>query len=114
MIIIIQNQFINKILASKDPTLITLNNLTDEFFSDYKDEFNYIKNHLQRYGNIPDEATFLNIFPDFDIIPVNESNKYFGIFTDTTCYGQFDYHERLSHIEKSVKKIIYYQIMLLK
>ena len=76
MIIIIQNQFINKILASKDPTLITLNNLTDEFFSDYKDEFNYIKNHLQRYGNIPDEATFLNIFPDFDIIPVNESNKY--------------------------------------
>lgn len=76
MIIIIQNQFINKILASKDPTLITLNNLTDEFFSDYKDEFNYIKNHLQRYGNIPDEATFLNIFPDFDIIPVNESDKY--------------------------------------
>lgn len=76
MIIIIQNQFINKILTSKDPTLITLNNLTDEFFSDYKDEFNYIKNHLQRYGNIPDEATFLNIFPDFDIIPVNESDKY--------------------------------------
>lgn len=76
MIIIIQNQFINKILASKDPTLITLNNLTDEFFSDYKDEFNYIKNHLQRYGNIPDEATFLNVFPDFDIIPVNESDKY--------------------------------------
>ena len=76
MIIIIQNQFINKILAGKDPTLITLNNLTDEFFSDYKDEFNYIKNHLQRYGNIPDEVTFLNVFPEFDIIPVNESDKY--------------------------------------
>lgn len=76
MIIIIQNQFINKLLSSKDPTLITLNNLTDEFFSDYKDEFNYIKNHLQRYGNIPDEATFLNVFPDFDIVPVNESDKY--------------------------------------
>ena len=72
----IQNQFINKLLASKDSTLITLNNLTDEFFSDYKDEFNYIKNHLQRYGNIPDEATFLSVFPDFDIIPVNESEKY--------------------------------------
>lgn len=72
----IQNQFINKLLASKDPTLITLNNLTDEFFSDYKDEFNYIKNHLQRYGNIPDEVTFLSVFPDFDIIPVNESEKY--------------------------------------
>ena len=72
----IQNQFINKLLTSKDPTLITLNNLTDEFFSDYKNEFNYIKNHLQRYGNIPDEATFLSVFPDFDIIPVNESEKY--------------------------------------
>lgn len=72
----IQNQFINKLLASKDPTLITLNNLTDEFFSDYKDEFNYIKNHLQRYGNIPDEVTFLSVFPDFDIVPVSESDKY--------------------------------------
>lgn len=72
----IQLQYICKILSSKDPTLITLNNLTDEFFSDYKDEFNYIKNHLQKYGNIPDVETFLSIFSDFDYITVTESDKY--------------------------------------
>ena len=58
----IQLQFINKLLSSKDSTLITLNNLTDEFFSDYKAEFNFIKSHLQQYGKIPDEVTFLNSF----------------------------------------------------
>lgn len=72
----IQLQYICKILSSKDPTLITLNNLTDEFFSDYKNEFNYIKNHLQKYGNIPDVETFLSIFSDFDYITVTESDKY--------------------------------------
>lgn len=72
----IQLQFLNYLLLKRDPTLITLNNLTDEFFSDYKDEFNFIKNHLQAYGNIPDQITFLNVFPDFDIIKVNETEKY--------------------------------------
>lgn len=31
---------------------------------------------MQRYGNIPDETTFLSVFPDFDIVPVNETDKY--------------------------------------
>ena len=44
----IQAQFLNKILSTKNSSLITLNNLTDEFFSDYKDEFNYIKNHIKK------------------------------------------------------------------
>ena len=34
----------------------------------------------------------------------NERYRYFGTFADTTCYGQFDYHERLSYIEKSIKE----------
>jgi replicative DNA helicase len=72
----IQLQFLNKILEEKDSSLITINNLTDEFFSDYKDEFNFIKNHLLKYKNIPDRETFLNVFPKFDIIEVKESNKY--------------------------------------
>lgn len=72
----IQLQFINKLLSSKDSTLITLNNLTDEFFSDYKAEFNFIKSHLQQYGKIPDEVTFLNSFPDFELFKVEESDKY--------------------------------------
>lgn len=72
----IQLQYLNKILNTQDPSLITLNNLNDEFFSDYKGEFNYIKSHLDTYGNIPDKTTFLNIFPDFDLFEVNETDKY--------------------------------------
>lgn len=69
----IQLQVLNYILTTKDSSLITLNNLTDAYFSNYKDEFNYIKNHLSQYGTICDKETFLNIFPKFDLINVNES-----------------------------------------
>lgn len=80
----IQLQYLNRILDTKDPTLITLNNLSADFFSDYKDEFNYIKNHLQRYGNIPDKITFLNVFPDFTILDVKETDSFLldGLYDD--------------------------------
>ena len=73
---IIQPQFINYLLHTQDSSIITINNLTDDFFSDYKDEFNYIKNHLQQYGKIPDVETFISIFPNFDLFDVKETSKY--------------------------------------
>ena len=72
----IQLQAINHILDTGDASFIILNNITDEFFSDYKDEFNFIKEHLDTYSCVPDKATFLSKFPDFDIIQVNESENY--------------------------------------
>lgn len=72
----IQLQYLNAILSSGDASLITVNNLTKDFFSDYQTEFIFIKSHLDQYGKIPDQATFLSKFPDFDIIQVNETQKY--------------------------------------
>lgn len=72
----IQQQVINYILNTKDSSIITLNNLNTKFFSDCKDEFNFINNHLKQYGTICDEATFYNVFPDFDKIEVNEPASY--------------------------------------
>ena len=72
----IQLQYLNKLLNSGDSSLITLNNLDDSFFSDYKEEFNYIKNHIDEYGKVPDLATFLSKFSDFDVVEVKESNSY--------------------------------------
>jgi len=72
----IQLQFLNYLLEKQDSSLIVLNNLNDGFFSDYKSEFNFIKNHLDQYGNICDLSTFLNVFPDFEVIKVNESEAY--------------------------------------
>lgn len=72
----IQLQFLNKILSSRDSSLIQLNNLTSDYFCDYKDEFNFIKNHLDLYGNICDLPTFLSNFPNFEVIEVLESDAY--------------------------------------
>ena len=72
----IQLQVINHLLQTGDSSILQINNITDEFFDEYKDEFNFIANHLKEYGNIPDKISFLDKFPDFDIIEVNESSDY--------------------------------------
>lgn len=72
----IQCQYINKLLRTKDLSTIILNNLNEEFFSDYKEEWKYIKEHIDKYNTIPDIETFLTKFPDFDIIDVKENINY--------------------------------------
>ena len=53
-----------------------MNNLTADYFSDYPNEYNFIKHHLNEYGVIPDQVTFLGKFPDFEVIEVNEPTAY--------------------------------------
>lgn len=72
----IQLQFLNKVLSTKDASIIELNNLDAGYFSEYKNEFNFIKTHLDRYNAIPDVETFLGVFPDFELIEVNEPIAY--------------------------------------
>lgn len=72
----IQLQFLNKVLQCHDASLLVTNNLTQEYFSDYQEEFNFIQQHLRKYGTVPDEVTFLTKFPEFDIIKVEESDSY--------------------------------------
>ena len=71
-----QFQILNKILQTKDYSLITLNNLTEDHFFQYKAEFNFIKNHYDSFRVVPDRLTFLSTFPDFDITDVNEPDNY--------------------------------------
>lgn len=72
----IQLQFLNKVLQCHDASLLVTNNLTQEYFSDYQEEFNFIQQHLRKYGTVPDQVTFLTKFPEFDIIKVEESDSY--------------------------------------
>ena len=72
----IQLQILNKILETGNSSLFTLNNLDDSYFSDYKDEFNFIKNHYTSYGVVPDKETFVSKFPTFDFLIVKETDKY--------------------------------------
>lgn len=72
----IQLQVLNKILKEKDFSVISKNNLDSSYFNDFKQEFDFIKNHYDVYKNVPDTQTFLTKFPNFRIIEVNESYQY--------------------------------------
>ena len=80
----IQLQFLNKLLQTGDTSILLMNNLNDEFFSDYTDEFNWIKEHVNKYGNCPDMTSFVAKFPDFDVIEVKETISYLvdELYTD--------------------------------
>lgn len=72
----IQTQVINMLLNNQDISILKVNNIDDSFFSDYFDEFHFIQDHIEKYGNIPDKLTFANKFPQFDWIEVTETSKY--------------------------------------
>jgi replicative DNA helicase len=71
-----QLQILSKVLETKDYSLISLNNLEDKYFFNYKKEFNFIKNHYEKFRQVPDKLTFLNTFPDFDYVETTEPNNY--------------------------------------
>ena len=72
----IQLQVLNRIINQQDSSILLLNNLTQEYFSDYPNEYNFIKNHLTQYGKIPDQVSFLDKFPEFTVLEVNEPTTY--------------------------------------
>lgn len=69
-------QILSKVLNTKNISLITEHNLTEDYFSNYLDEYNFILQHSATYGNVPDIETFLNKFPNFDIVNVFETDDY--------------------------------------
>lgn len=72
---IAQEQVLNYIL-NNHPEFITLNNINDSYFSNYKEEFNFIKNHIQNYNSVPDLTTFCDKFNDFEILNISENPQY--------------------------------------
>lgn len=72
----IQLQIISYVLQNHSTDIIDKNGLTDEFFSEYKEEMAFIRNHIRTYGNVPDKATFLSHFSDLDLVEVTETERY--------------------------------------
>ena len=66
----------NYIVKSGDTSLISLNNLNEDYFSDYREEFKFIDNHIRTYNKVPDMETFLARFKNFDVVDVRESEAY--------------------------------------
>ena len=71
-----QFQIINKILQTKDFSIVLLNNLSAKYFYDYKDEFNYIKNHYDKFTTVPDKLSFAQVFPDFQYEDIKEPDNF--------------------------------------
>ena len=69
-------QLLNKVLQTHDYSIIEDNQLTEDYFLEYEDEYAFLKDHIKQYGNVPDKATFLAKFPEFDFIEVTESDRY--------------------------------------
>lgn len=73
----VEHQIICKILADKSLTILYDNGIdVDLFPADYRDELQFIIDHKNTYGNIPDTLTFLSDFQDFDIVEVSENEDY--------------------------------------
>ena len=71
-----QLQVLNKVLNTKDYSIILLNNLDERYFYNYVAEFKFIKKHYETYQTVPDKLTFAAAFPDFDLIEVTEPDNY--------------------------------------
>ena len=72
----IELQVLSKVLSTKSWSLIDSNNITDEYFISYPEEYKFIKEHKDKYGNIPDTETFLQKFQDFELLNVQESDDF--------------------------------------
>ena len=69
-------QFLNKVIETSDSSLIEMNSLDNSYFPEYKKEFDFIKEHLDRYHQVPDKETFLGKFPDFKYLDVKEPDSF--------------------------------------
>ena len=72
----VQLQILNKVLDTQDFSIIEKNLIGAEYFTEYPNEFRFIKAHYDKYGNVPDKATFISEFKDFSFIDVAESDGY--------------------------------------
>lgn len=89
-------QILNKVIQTGDIQLITKNALTEEYFVGYEPEFNFIIDHFNKYGKVPDKATFLDKFNDFNLIEVAETDKYLL----DTLYEEHLYYKSVEVVQK--------------
>lgn len=92
----IQLQALNRIISDKNLSFCTLNNITEEYFSEYPEEFKFITEHYAKYGNVPDKETFIAAFPNFSFIPVEESINYIV----DALYEDYTYRKSYKVLEK--------------
>ena len=82
----VELQVLSKVLNDKSVSILELNSITPDYFITYPDEYQFIMEHYQRYGNVPDKETFIHKFPDFSIVSVSETDEYLIIPSMKSTY----------------------------
>lgn len=89
-------QIINKVLQSNDINIISKHSLEEDHFIGYEEEFNFIMNHYQKYQRVPDKATFLSTFKEFEFVDVGETDEYLL----DTLYEETLYYKSVEVVQK--------------
>lgn len=77
MIQSIELQVISKILTSEDDYVVEeLLKFDASYYSIFKPQIEFIINHREKYGKVPDRFTFQVEFPDVDLVSVDEPLEY--------------------------------------
>lgn len=69
-------QVLSKVINTGSTKILDDNMLDISYFVGYENEYNFIMDHVKKYGNVPDKATFLGQFSDLDLVDVSESDDY--------------------------------------
>lgn len=70
-------QVINKLFKDNSTQFIVLNGITSDYFTTYKEHFNFIMEYSQKYNQMPSEETFQGKFNDnFEWINVTDPDDY--------------------------------------
>lgn len=78
MITSIELQVISAILTSEDSDLVSkLCEFDPSYYSIFKPHIEFILNHLNKYGNVPDVFTFQAEFVDTTLVKATESLEYY-------------------------------------
>lgn len=76
---IVQIQAITQIIESGSLDWVIDNGITEKYFDGYREEFKYILDHYNQYGNVPDRLTFQDKFREFEETlygNMNEAESY--------------------------------------
>lgn len=72
----IEVQVLCACLERKDFSFLRLNDIDEKYFPNYREEYKFIEDHVNKFGNVPDKATFIDKFREFTFEEVYETTNY--------------------------------------
>lgn len=70
-----EEQFINKLLETKDYSMVESNSITEEDFTNCRNVFNFIVDFYTKYKDVPDKTTVADKFGNFEFFTVSQSTQ---------------------------------------